>query len=198
MLTDFKMVDIENNNVIFKRARWFWFRVSETEQLLHEFWEKLEDYNSIDFAYAQFEETEEHGLHLQGYAYSKKKLAPTTLQSLFQDTNHAYGNLLKQRDIDNMSKYCKKEETRRNDLDPLQFGKKPAVSGGFNQKNVKDQRLDNLQHKFNEGMNELQVQTWAIKNDFEKKEIESACKKHQYALKNKIKNQNYDEAKLIE
>ena len=192
-----KMATIESDDTIFERGRWLWFQVFGTEQQLQDFWEKFENARCIHYAHAQFEETETEGLHIRGYAYSNNKLAPTTVRTLFQQTNNTYGNLKTQSQIENMRKRCHKEENRRDDLNPLEFGEEPAGWGGKKQEKTKNLNVEELLTMFNVGKTMLEVRTWAHQAGFSLQVMESAVKTHRYGQKLRIMNELFESAKFV-
>jgi len=174
-------VALEDLYVVQSRGHWIWWKLSGSLSILKTFTKYLETLiqKEDNYYFAQYEEDERDGLHLQGILYFKKQLYASAINKIFSKWSVEWGNLKSKEDVAKMTDYVHREETR--------YEESPVEGGVFPKpyKSSRKHRKEEYYHQV-KGMSKLELRESALRDGFSHEDIRWMEK--QSAFESKVKN----------
>lgn len=179
------MASIEKAEAPFNKGKWIWWRISgPTAEYLKNQFEKLQESDKFDYVFAQYEESSEHGLHLQGIAHSINVITRPTICKIVTCQNFAFGALKSEKDVKAMQAHCEKDETYQENLGCLQYGDKKPAGANSARAEKKSEGISIIATMLKNGVHKVKVREYGIKEGLSAAIIEQAIQDHNYITEN--------------
>jgi len=193
------MACIEANPGDFIKGKWIWFRISnDSVDKLESFFKDLTSSNKFNYIYAQFEQSSEEDLHLQGMCHSNEQITSNQFKQILHQVIPVFGGLKSTKAIQDMDRHVHREETKRNDLKPLQHGTFPDLAAGASQQRSKKEEVTKVLLKMLEdGVSINNVRLYGRKHNCSIRVIEDTIALHNYDRKLALNHEMTEAARTI-